>query len=83
VTERSMTAAVETANSRIDFGRYRGSTWAEVPEEYLMFLCSRGCNTTEDRERLARMELFRRMAVAGEVHVEERDDELIPAIRYR
>lgn len=45
----------------VHFGRYRGRLWEELPEEYLLFICSTDCLTSEANKRRARLEVFRRL----------------------
>ena len=48
----------------IDFGRYQGTPWEQLPESYLLFLASNECHASDEHKRRARVEIFQRLEEA-------------------
>lgn len=53
-------------NRKLGFGKYALSKWKDMEDEYLEFLVSNECRTSEENKRLARIEIERRWNKGGQ-----------------
>jgi len=55
-----------TDHGHIDFGRYKGSLWSDILIDYLEYIISDECHTSQENKNIAKLELNNRNNIEGQ-----------------
>ena len=53
----------------INFGRFKGKNWSDVPKEYLEYLLKDECLTSEFNKNIASQEIKQRGVLEGQIEM--------------
>ena len=59
----------KTDYGAVTFGVYAGKPWSQVPKDYLVYICSDECRTSEQNKAIAKKELLQRDVLDGQIEM--------------